>query len=76
MTDQTDRCPKCQGTMEPGFILDSAYGGPAPTRWIAGYAERAYLTGLRDRRQIVIAAYRCTACGFVELYASDEPREI
>ena len=76
MTDQIDRCPKCGGTVEPGFILDSAYGGPAPTRWVAGYADRAYLADLPNRRQIVIAAYRCTACGFVELYARDEFREI
>jgi predicted nucleic-acid-binding Zn-ribbon protein len=65
------RCPKCNSPMEEGFMLDSAYGGPVPGRWIAGEPGRAYLTGFRDRRKLMIIAYRCATCGYLEMYAKD-----
>ena len=39
MPDTPDTCPKCQGQMQEGFILELTHGnGHAVSRWIAGAA--------------------------------------
>jgi hypothetical protein len=70
-------CPKCQGAMETGFILDYTYAGRMVSSWIEGEPESATLFGrkvpglakMKGRRIIEAATYRCTACGYLESYA-------
>ena len=69
------RCSKCAGVMEEGFIPDFGhYQYVRPLRWVEGKPERSFWTGTKvgDRREANVSAYRCTACGYVELYALAE----
>ena len=65
------RCPKCDGTMQLGFIPDATYGSTVVAGWYPGRPQKSFWQGTRvDREEIVaIDAYRCPGCGFVEFYA-------
>lgn len=70
----TLKCPKCQGDMEPGYILDvqgSASNTKDAAEWIQGPPQRSFWTGvvLRGRTRSPIQAYHCKSCGYLELYA-------
>ena len=55
-------CPKCQGTMAQGFVLDNAdQQGRKVSSWIEGAPEQSFWSGLKlgDRRQIEIESWRC-----------------
>lgn len=67
-------CVKCHGSMEQGYILDvqgDATNSKAASLWVQGPAQSSFWSGVvtrgRDRR--TIAAFRCTNCGYLELYA-------
>jgi hypothetical protein len=64
-------CPKCQGTIESGFIPDASYGAVLICNWTEGEPVKNFLGSLKikGKRQIPLTANRCTRCGFVELYA-------
>ena len=65
-------CLKCQGTTEEGYMPDFTYGNIAVTSWIAGAPETSIWRGLKlsGKDRIPVTAYRCTQCGFLELYAT------
>ncbi len=67
-------CPKCRGTMEPGFVLDHTYGENRQSTWVEGPPERSFWTGLKTRgkERLVITTHRCTSCGYLESYAPPE----
>ena len=71
MSDSKYRCPKCEGVMEEGYILDNTHGGRVQACWIQGQPVKSIWTGLRlkgaDQRPV--RTYRCTRCGFLESYA-------
>ena len=71
---KTHSCPKCEQPMEEGYILDLTHGNYKTTStWIAGKPEqRRFWGGLKtdDRDNLEIQTFRCTACGFLESYAS------
>ena len=74
----TLNCPKCNGTMEEGFSLDSGhYSIPAQSQWLEGKPERSFWTGLvtKNRQLLAVITYRCEACGFLESYARDEGQD-
>jgi hypothetical protein len=60
-------CPKCQGAMEQGFLVDRVL-----TRWIEGAVERNVLglPKMWGKRKIPISTDRCMECGYLELYAT------
>ena len=73
-------CPKCSGTMELGLLVDATdhpvgtlvKGPERPLQWVRGAPRRSwwdqsFRTAPEDR--LHVATLRCTACGFVELYA-------
>jgi predicted nucleic-acid-binding Zn-ribbon protein len=73
-------CPKCRGTMYAGFVAE--HGGEksaALVRWHFGDPDPAIEAGSNPADPdlplelfecgLVVAAFRCEACGFVELYA-------
>jgi hypothetical protein len=64
-------CPKCEGKMEEGYIPDATYGGLLTPSWVEGAPEKSTWRRLKTKgkRQLPVAAFRCTACGFLEFYA-------
>ena len=73
MSDTTVRCPRCDGIMEEGFLLDSTYGAVLQARWVEGPAVRRWWGSVqrRGRREYKVMAWRCTDCGYLESYAND-----
>lgn len=73
MPDSKYRCPKCDGQMEEGYVLDHTYGTCVQARWIQGKPVRSFWFGLRlsGAEQRLVRSYRCTKCGFLESYALD-----
>ncbi|WUN35612.1 hypothetical protein OG823_02555 [Kitasatospora sp. NBC_00315] len=66
------RCTHCESeSLEPGFIEDAGEGARGYARWIAGALELGLFGGARrlGRQRWRIEAYRCTACGHLELFA-------
>ena len=69
---QEARCTACHsGGLEPGFIEDSGQGSQGYARWIAGALERGLFGGAfkMGKQRWVVEAWRCPACGHLELYA-------
>jgi hypothetical protein len=65
-------CPKCKGGMEEGYILDLGHSGYRQiASWISGPPEKGGWLGLKikDRQQLMLRTFRCTACGYLESYA-------
>ncbi|MEI2721548.1 MAG: PF20097 family protein [Gemmatimonadales bacterium] len=76
MSTRPTSCPKCNGPMEEGFVLDKAhYGMPTPPEWLEGKPEVSFWSGLKtkghDRHKVM--TYRCERCGYLESYADLEP---
>ncbi len=64
-------CPKCQGTMQEGFLLDETYGTRGQADWVEGAPEKSIWTGVKlgDRMRLPVETWRCGRCGFLESYA-------
>jgi hypothetical protein len=65
--------------MEYGFIPEQNQGRRDILVWINGNAERSRWNNsvrVTDRSMWAIRSYRCTSCGYVELYALDLYDEI
>jgi hypothetical protein len=67
-------CPKCQGHMDPGFVVDNTYGGRIVTHWAPGRPEKSFWTMTKRPRgeQIPIGTFRCQSCGYLESFARPE----
>lgn len=65
------KCPKCDSSMEEGFILDNTYGARLQSEWVEGEPDVSRWTGLKlkGHEHVPIATLRCTRCGYLELYA-------
>lgn len=73
MSNEPTECLRCQGRMEPGFILDRGHHHkPNEQRWVEGEAERSFWTGLdtKDRESYAVMTYRCERCGYLESRAT------
>lgn len=68
-----EKCPKCGGRMEEGFVLDQSHLTRFVSCWVEGSPEKTFLgnTKVSDRRQRNIRSFRCVACGFLESFAPD-----
>jgi hypothetical protein len=56
--------------MHIGFVLDHAHGAQTVGTWGAGQPQKSFWTGIKSpSQQIPLSAYRCSNCGYVELYA-------
>jgi predicted nucleic-acid-binding Zn-ribbon protein len=64
-------CPRCQGTMERGYIVDEGYGKKVVSSWASGQPERSIWTGLklRGKEKRDVTTFRCRRCGYLESYA-------
>jgi predicted nucleic-acid-binding Zn-ribbon protein len=68
-------CTQCGGTeLEAGFVEDSGEGARGDARWIRGSLERGLFGGAKrmGRQRLQIDAHRCTRCGHLELFATQE----
>jgi hypothetical protein len=71
---RTNQCPKCQGSMIEGFVVDYGHGGSnRVSAWIEGAPQKSFWMGLKlsGRRKLAIKTFRCGRCGFLEDYAND-----
>jgi Domain of unknown function (DUF6487) len=70
MTNESAGCPKCNGTMEVGFILEGGEGRYVDV-WVEGAPMPSFWTGLKtsNRRKLEVTTYRCASCGYLESYA-------
>ncbi len=66
-------CPKCEGTMSAGFIVDQGYGMATASKWQDGAPVKTFWTlgGVKQDSdaQFEIATYRCDRCCYLESYA-------
>ena len=69
----TPVCPKCGGSMEPGFLVDHAYGAVAKPEWASGEPHYSWWTGVKmgGRQLYNVETFRCMRCGLLESYARD-----
>ena len=70
---RSNTCPKCQGMMTEGFILDADQsGGRSVSAWVEGVPDkRWYGLKLGKKPKLDIQTWRCGRCGFLESYARD-----
>ena len=71
----SQKCPKCPGRMEQGFIVDNTYGALVVSHWAAGAPQKSFWTGTKvpkGDKMIPIGTYRCASCGYLEAYAKPE----
>jgi hypothetical protein len=68
---RSNSCPKCQGSMAEGFVLDTTDNRHAVSAWVEGAPEKSIWTGvkLKGRTKHAIQTWRCGRCGFLEGYA-------
>ncbi len=72
------KCPKCDGEMEEGLLVDRSFGGAQKATWVRGnelptikitaWPPGIEITGKRH----TLSVFRCTSCGFLEAYAKGE----
>jgi len=73
MTQAAMSCPKCQGEMVRGYVLDLTPVGVRVSEWNAGPPKKAGWTSIKDSTsQIPMSTFRCQSCGFLESYAREE----
>lgn len=63
---ETHACPKCNGTMDEGYMSWSGSGS-------SGYVSKKQTGMLRTVTRISLAR-ACTNCGYVEMYL--DPKEL
>lgn len=68
---RSNSCPKCQGPMTEGFLVDAVYGGNRVTQWAEGLPEKSIWVGLklRGKKLVDVQSWRCQRCGYLENYA-------
>ncbi len=64
-----DRCLRCGGDFDPGFIEDTGEAAKGRARWIPGPIETGPFGGTRvmGKDRYDIEALRCRRCGRLEL---------
>jgi predicted nucleic-acid-binding Zn-ribbon protein len=70
MPDEPKTCPKCRGAMARGFF----YSGGMVTPWFEG-EPKTFLFGMvkpPSGHAFPTAAFRCSQCGYLEMYAGAE----
>jgi hypothetical protein len=76
MSDANKRCPKCDATMQRGYMPDVGYGAVTQEAWTPGDPERLRFLGMdsgikgKPKESLAVTTYRCAKCGFLEMYAT------
>lgn len=75
MAEATKDCPKCSGKMSIGYLVEGIGMGIAtlynPDRWVEGERKTEKLR-IGYRKEFSVDSFRCSACGYLEFYASRE----
>ena len=69
----TPECLRCQGSMEPGYIIDhTQHASSVVQTWFRGEPEKSFWTGLKTKKRShrQVRTFRCTRCGYLESYAA------
>ena len=76
MPQDPEKCEKCGGTMEQGFVVDMSYMACEVSSWGKGVPRAGFLGGtkLPSGTRIPIRIFRCDECGYLEHYARREFR--
>ncbi len=77
--EETKKCPKCQSTMDFGYVPDFVHGNSCGclAAWHQGEPEAKTFLGLKTgglnvkEDGLPLVAYRCPKCSLVEWYAMD-----
>ena len=74
MTQPPQVCPKCRGAMVLGFVPDFTLGQINVSTWVEGPPEKSFWVGTKipQEKCITIGTFRCSSCGYLESYASNE----
>lgn len=74
MNDLSPTCPKCQDDLVQGFVPDTVLGETKVSVWSEGAPRKSFWRGTSGRQEerIPIGAFRCSHCGYLELYARGE----
>ena len=75
MSAAAARCPKCDGAMVQGFLVEYHAGGKRlVTTWVEGAPEKSFwrVTKVPADKCLPVGTFRCAACGFLESYARPE----
>ena len=69
---QSKHCPKCEGTMVDGYVVDQGHGSVSLPKWREGEPRRSIWVGLKlgGTDPIEITTWRCRRCGYLEHYAA------
>ena len=68
----SEKCPKCSGKMEQGFVLDFTHGGLLVSQWARGAPVKSFWVGTkRPDALLPIGTFRCSSC-YLEAYAREE----
>ena len=74
MSEANDLCLRCQCEMEPGFIYGVGHRAYGASVWVQGEPKGAKLGifGIQfsDQPKYETMAKRCTACGWLDFYAT------
>lgn len=68
-------CPKCQGLLEEGFIIDRGDNNMGTVNtWVEGEPVKSFWSGVKtkNKEQFQVKTFRCANCGFLENYAIDK----
>ena len=64
-------CPKCQGTMNEGFLLTDRQGARSVSSWVEGAPQKSFWLGLKlPSKPVPTQTFRCQRCGYLENYAN------
>jgi hypothetical protein len=73
MSNASQNCPKCNGQMEQGFVLDKGLNMQYVSQWAAGPPQKSFWLGTSPPDNLIpIGAFRCASCGYLESYARPE----
>lgn len=68
-----ERCMRCDGELEDGFILDKGDGGfTSQTLWASGEPNTSFsrMSAVKSgNKMLPVITYRCTRCGRLESFA-------
>lgn len=64
-------CPKCQGSMSEGWVIDKTDNARGIASWVEGAPEKSFWVGVKlgGKTPVEIKTWRCSRCGFLESYA-------